>query len=100
MDLYESSSQSNAQVNPRPETYLTNDRLVNTGLFGLDRQTKINPELAIVSGPLSLQGEYSLALLDAPQLGNPSLWGSTCSPVTCSPERRDATIRRRACSSA
>ena len=41
----------------------------------VDSEDKINPELAIVSGPLSLQGEYSLALLDAPQLGNPSLCG-------------------------
>lgn len=57
----------------RPESRLTDDRLVDTGPFSPDNIDLINPELAIVSGPLSFQGEYVHAFTDV--AGNPEFWG-------------------------
>ena len=71
----DSASDAKEQVKPRPETYLTDDRLVDTGTFDPDSVDLINPELAIVAGPLSFQGEYFLNIADAPSVGNPRLWG-------------------------
>ena len=71
----ENYSDPEVQVQPRPETFLTDDRLVNTGTFIPDRGDLINPELAIVAGPLSFQSEYFLNIIDAPSVGNPRLWG-------------------------
>lgn len=42
----------------RPESHITNVRLVDTGPFPVDNVNLINPELAFVYGPFSLQGEY------------------------------------------
>lgn len=42
----------------RPESYLTDVRLVDTGEFPIDDGHAINPELAFVYGPLSIQAEY------------------------------------------
>ena len=68
-------SDSEVEYRPRPETFLTDDRLVSTGTFDPDNADLINPELAIVAGPLSFQGEYFLNIVDAPSVGNPRLWG-------------------------
>jgi len=57
----------------RPESRLTDDRLVDTGPFSPDNIDLINPELAVVSGPLSFQGEYVHAFADG--AGNPQFWG-------------------------
>ncbi len=59
----------------RPESRLTDERLVDTGEFFVERVNKINPELAIVSGPLSLQGEYFHTSTDADDEGDPQFWG-------------------------
>jgi phosphate-selective porin OprO/OprP len=58
----------------RPESRLTHERLVNATLFteGVDL---INPELAIVLGPFSVQGEYFHAFTDADRRGDPAFWG-------------------------
>jgi phosphate-selective porin OprO/OprP len=68
---------SDAQVvyKPRPESHLTDNRLVNTDTFSAESVDLINPELAIVTGPLSFQGETYLSIVDAPALGDPRLWG-------------------------
>ncbi|MBN1102285.1 MAG: porin, partial [Deltaproteobacteria bacterium] len=42
----------------RPETSLTGQKLVSTGIFSAESGDLINAECAMVSGPLSLQGEY------------------------------------------
>jgi phosphate-selective porin OprO/OprP len=57
----------------RPESRLTDDRLVDTGSLFPDNIDLINPELAVVSGPLSFQGEYVHAFTDG--VGNPQFWG-------------------------
>lgn len=59
----------------RPETRLTDDRLVDTGEFLTDSMDLINLESAIVKGPLSFQGEYFHAFENAGALGNPNFWG-------------------------
>jgi phosphate-selective porin OprO/OprP len=54
------------QLNAYPESRLTDDiALVDTGKFSYEGGDFINPEFAFVSGPLSVQGEYLYALLDA-----------------------------------
>ncbi len=59
----------------RPETLLTDDRLVDTGGFLADRLNRINPELAIVSGPLSFQAQYFHTFTNADDEGDPDFWG-------------------------
>jgi phosphate-selective porin OprO/OprP len=61
------------KFNTRPESYLTGDKLVNTGDIATTRTNVINGELAWVWGPFSLQGEYYQAFLNAQ--GNPAFWG-------------------------
>ena len=63
------------QFRTRPESWLTDDRLVDTGEFITDSADLINAEFAIVNGPLSFQGEYFHVFEDADALGNPNFWG-------------------------
>ena len=67
---------SQSQFRARPESRLTNDRLVDTGKFNANWQGKINPELAVVFGPLSIQGETSIAHVNKDTGGNALFWGS------------------------
>lgn len=59
----------------RPETRLTDDRLVNTDEFLTDSTDLINLEFATVKGPLSFQGEYFHAFEHSSSSGNPDFWG-------------------------
>ncbi len=59
----------------RPETLLTDDRLVDTGKFFNDSADLINPEFAMVTGPLSFQGEYFHLFNKAEASGDPKFWG-------------------------
>jgi phosphate-selective porin OprO/OprP len=59
----------------RPETFLTDDRLVDTGEFFNDYADQINPEFAMITGPLSFQGEYFHMFNKAEALGDPKFWG-------------------------
>ena len=68
-------SDSQVQIRARPESHLTDDRLVDTGLFNAEGANLFNPELAIVSGPLSFQGEFYLTTMDTVMLGDPRFWG-------------------------
>ena len=63
------------QFRARPESRLTDDRLVDTGEFGANWQGMINPELAMVLGPFSFQGETCLTYVDKDAGGNPWFWG-------------------------
>jgi len=63
------------QFRARPESWLTDDRLVDTGEFFTDSADLIDVEFAIVNGPLSFQGEYFHVLEDSDAMGNPSFWG-------------------------
>jgi len=64
-----------AEFRARPESRLTNIRLVNTGEFFPKRMDIINPEMAIVAGPLSVQGEYFHLFANSDAAANPRFWG-------------------------
>lgn len=64
-----------SEVRTRPESRLTNVRLVDTGKFVTRGMDRINTELAIVSGPFSLQGEYFHLFADSDEAGDPQFWG-------------------------
>jgi phosphate-selective porin OprO/OprP len=55
--------------NTHPEAHLA-DRLVDTGRLISDGSDTINPELALVFGPFSVQGEYYYAGVDRDTGGN------------------------------
>jgi phosphate-selective porin OprO/OprP len=60
----------------RPESRLTDKRLVDTGEFQADGYDKIGTELALVLGSLSFQGECFYTLMDASSKGDPDFWGA------------------------
>lgn len=63
------------QFRTRPESRLTNDRLVDTGPIPEKRGDTVNAELAMVYGPLSFQGQGYYLSLDASASGDPDFWG-------------------------
>jgi len=58
----------------RPESRLTDDRLVDTGLFYDQGQNLISLEAAWMKGPLSIQGEYFHDFIDSESSLNLSGW--------------------------
>ena len=60
-----SNSDPVVQFSARPETRLISDRLISTGPIDADSAVIVAPELAIVSGPFSLQGEFFYAHVTA-----------------------------------
>ena len=64
-----------SQLRARPESRLTDDRLVDTGKYLTEGGDIINPEFAMVTGPLSFQGEYFHIFQDASALGDRNFWG-------------------------
>jgi phosphate-selective porin OprO/OprP len=63
------------RFNPLPETTLKSESLVDTGEFINDSVDLINPELAMVAGLLSFQGEYFHVFAGADEVGEPQFWG-------------------------
>jgi phosphate-selective porin OprO and OprP len=59
----------------RPESYLTNDRLVDTDPFFANGADLFDIEGLLIQGPLSFQGELYYTLTNAGDVGNPNLWG-------------------------
>jgi phosphate-selective porin OprO/OprP len=59
----------------RPECHITDERLVDTGSIAVDDLDVINPELALVYGPLSLQAEYFHSFLDSDSADDPDFNG-------------------------
>jgi phosphate-selective porin OprO/OprP len=59
----------------RPEAHITDMRLANTGRFFADGADKLNPELAFVYGPFSVQGEYFWTATDAQDVDDPTFTG-------------------------
>jgi phosphate-selective porin OprO/OprP len=60
----------------RPESHLTDVRLVDTGDIDLDNADLLNPEVAFVWGPLSFQGEYFWTRLDSSGANDPAFQGA------------------------
>jgi phosphate-selective porin OprO/OprP len=63
------------KVRAKPESALTNDRLVDTGSIFANNSDLFDAELAVVHGPLSFQGEYFYGFIDANSQDDPSFWG-------------------------
>ncbi|MCG6911105.1 MAG: OprO/OprP family phosphate-selective porin [Deltaproteobacteria bacterium] len=59
----------------RPESRLTDERLVDTGALAGKGLDKANAELALVWGSLSLQGQLHYVDVDADAYGDPQFWG-------------------------
>jgi phosphate-selective porin OprO/OprP len=70
-----SNSEPNLQYRSRPETRITDVRLVDTGKLFAKGADYFGVEFASVLGPLSYQGEYMLTLTDIPQARDPYFWG-------------------------
>jgi len=71
----DSKSEPNMRFRSRPETRLTDDRLVDTGdLFGKGANS-FNVELASILGPLSFQGEFFSTFTDIDKASDPHFWG-------------------------
>jgi phosphate-selective porin OprO/OprP len=68
-------SDSEIRFSARPETYLTDHRIVDTGVFSAEGVEMFNPELAWAAGPLSFQTEYFRTLIHSGETGNPVFWG-------------------------
>lgn len=66
---------SQIRFSARPETYLTDHRIVDTGVFSAEGVEMFNPELAWVAGPLSFQSEYFRTFIHSGETGNPVFWG-------------------------
>ncbi len=70
-----SKSEPNLQFRSRPETRLTDDRLVDTGELFAQGVDYFDVELATIIGPLSFQGEFFLTLTDIDAARDPNFWG-------------------------
>jgi phosphate-selective porin OprO/OprP len=66
---------SKVRFSARPETYLTDERILDTGVFFAEGVDIFNPELAWVAGPLSFQSEYFRTFIHSGDAGNPVFWG-------------------------
>jgi phosphate-selective porin OprO/OprP len=62
----------------RPESYIAGNKLVHTGNIAADSVVAINPEFALVHGPLSIQGELFHVWGDAGEVDDPRFWGGYC----------------------
>jgi len=59
----------------RPESHVTNVRLVDTGTFRADDFLRVGAEAAGAYGPFSLQGEYMWVGVDSGTAGDPTFQG-------------------------
>lgn len=73
---FRDEGETTARYRNRPESNLTDVRLVDTGNIDLDSANLLNPEIAFVWGPFSLQGEYYWTKLDAKEAGDPTFQGA------------------------
>jgi phosphate-selective porin OprO/OprP len=71
----ENDENSTLRYRARPEAHMTSVRLVNTDRFNAGGADLINPELAVVFGPFSFQGEYFWVNTDAPDVDDPTFTG-------------------------
>jgi phosphate-selective porin OprO/OprP len=60
----------------RPESHLTDVRLVDTKSFDVDNASLLNPEAAFIWGPFSLQGEYFYSSVKSDEGDDPNFQGA------------------------
>jgi len=73
---FRDEGKTTARYRTRPESHLTDARLVDTGQIDLANANLLNPELAVVWGPFSLQGEYFWTKLSAKEADDPTFQGA------------------------
>jgi phosphate-selective porin OprO and OprP len=83
---YAKDSQETIGFSSRPESHLFPVNLVSTGNIPTDGADLLNPELSLVTGPFSLQGEYTWALVDLADQSCST--NSTTGAVTCVKNQR------------
>jgi phosphate-selective porin OprO/OprP len=66
-------SLDNVRFRDRPESHVTDQRLFDTGNIDTDDFSRFAVELALISGPLTLEGEYYHLSLNRDLAGNPDL---------------------------
>ena len=71
----DTDSDARVRYSTRPESRITEEKLVDTDKFYADGVDLICFETALVSGPLSFQGEYFRAITDSSDEGDPEFWG-------------------------
>jgi phosphate-selective porin OprO/OprP len=73
---FRDEGQTTARYRNRPESHLTDVRLVDTGNIDLGSANLLNPEIAFVWGPFSLQGEYFWTKLSSNEANDPAFQGA------------------------
>jgi len=71
----ENHTSSAIEFRTRPESRLTDERLVDTGPIQGASQNLATAELALVSGPWSFQTQGYYLILDADEADDPHFWG-------------------------
>ena len=71
----ENHTSSSMEFRTRPESRLTDERLVDTGPILGASQNQATAELALVSGPWSFQTQGYYLILDADEADDPHFWG-------------------------
>lgn len=71
----DTDSDARVRFNTRPESRLTDKKLVDTNEFFADGVDLIGFEAGLVSDSLSIQGEYIRAMTDSKEEGDPEFWG-------------------------
>jgi phosphate-selective porin OprO/OprP len=71
----ENNTSAPMEFRTRPESRLTDERLVNTGPIQGANQGMATAELALVSGPWSFQTQGYYLALNADEVGDPHFWG-------------------------
>ena len=66
-------SDDSVRFRVRPESHVTNQRLVDTGNIDADSSTRFGIETALLHGPFSLQAEYIHLTIDRALAGSPDL---------------------------
>ncbi|MBX3028468.1 hypothetical protein KF840_26540 [bacterium] len=72
---YTTSDPQTLSYASRPESHLFPVNLVNTGKINTDGADLVDPEIALVRGPLSIQGEYTWNIVQQVDQPNPLLQG-------------------------
>lgn len=69
--VYHTPNGQSVRFRERPESHVTGARLVDTGTIAdIDHSFTVDPELAAVYGPFSVQGEYAMQHLSRSMGGN------------------------------
>ena len=71
----DTDSDSQIRSSTRPESHITNDKLVDTGKFYADGVDLICLESGLVYRSLSFQAEYFRSMIDSDEEGDPEFWG-------------------------